>query len=71
MQPVVLSGDWKTALVHLFGLKRYLGVDRKTPNDLVYGEAGRFPIQINASVRCVRYWLKLTRMDEQTAFESI
>ena len=45
--------------VHLFGLKRYLGVDRRTPNDLVYGEVGRFPIQINASVRCIRYWLKL------------
>ena len=41
--------------IHLFGLKRYLGVDRRTPNDLVYGEVGRFPIQINASVRCIRY----------------
>ena len=30
--------------VHLFGLKRYLGADRRTPNDLVYGEVGRFPI---------------------------
>ena len=49
--------------VHLFGLKRYLGVDRGIPNDLVYGEVGRFPIQMNASVRCIRYWLKLTRID--------
>ena len=49
--------------VHLFGLKRYLGVDRRTPNDLVYGEVGMFPIQINASVRCIKYWLKLTRMN--------
>ena len=50
--------------VHLFGLKRCLGVDRRTPNDLVCGEVGRFPIQINASVRCIRYWLKLTLMEE-------
>ena len=50
--------------VHLFGLKRYLGVDRKNPNDLVYGEVGRFPTEIIASVRCIRYCLKLTRMDE-------
>ena len=49
--------------VHLFDLK-HLGVDRRTPNDLVYGEVGRFPIQINASVRCIRYWLKLTCMEE-------
>ena len=50
--------------VLLFGLKRYLGVDRRTPNDLVYGEVGRFPIQINACVRCIKYWLKLMRMVE-------
>ena len=50
--------------VHLFGLKRYLGVDRRTPNDLVNGEVGRFPIQINACVRCIRYWLKLMPMED-------
>ena len=50
--------------VHLFGLKRYLGVDRRTPNDLVYGNDGRFPIQINACVRGISYWLKVTRMEE-------
>jgi hypothetical protein len=50
--------------VHLFALKRFLGVDRRTPNDLVYGEFGRFPIYLNSYVRCIRYWLKLTRMDD-------
>ena len=75
MQPIVLYGAeiWGPEScslvidnVHLFGLKHYLGVDRRTLNDLVYGEAGRFPIQINASVRCIsiRYWLKLTCMEE-------
>ena len=49
--------------VHLFGLKKFLGVDKRTPNDLVYGEVGRFPIYLNANVRCMRYWLKLTRME--------
>ena len=58
------SSSSVTDNVHLFGLKRYLGVDRRTPNVLVYGEVGRFPIEINASVRCIRYWLKLTRIDE-------
>ena len=73
MQPIVLYGAeiWRLESsssvfdnVHLFGLKRYLGVDRRTPNDLVYGEVGRFSIQINARVLCIRYWLKLTRMAE-------
>ena len=72
-QPVVLYGAEIWGLdsssfvidnVHLFSLKRYLGVDRRNPNDLVYGEVGRFPIEIIASVRCIRYCLKLTRMDE-------
>ena len=75
MQPIVLYGAEIWCLensssvidnVHLFGLKRYLVVDRRTPNDLVYGEVGRFPIQINACacVRCIRYWLKLILMEE-------
>ena len=73
VQPIILYGaeiwglDSSSSVidnVHLFGLKRYLGIDRITPNDLVYPEVGRFHIQINASVRCIRYWLKLTRMDE-------
>ena len=47
VQPIVLYGaeiwglDSSSSVidnVHLFGLKRYLGVHRRTPNDLVYGE---------------------------------
>eukprot|EP00745_Piridium_sociabile_P037736 TRINITY_DN6881_c0_g1_i1.p1 TRINITY_DN6881_c0_g1~~TRINITY_DN6881_c0_g1_i1.p1 ORF type:complete len:302 (+),score=4.84 TRINITY_DN6881_c0_g1_i1:89-907(+) len=49
--------------IHLFALKRFLGVHVKTPNELVYGETGRYPIYINSSVQCVRYWLKMLRMD--------
>lgn len=73
IQPVVLYGSELWGLdkkvirhcesLHLFGLKRFLGVDRKTPNDLVYGETNRFPIYINSAVRCVRYWLKLLKMN--------
>ena len=56
VQPVVLYGaeiwglDSSSSVIdnlHLFGLKCYLGVDRRTPNVLVYGEVGRFPIEIN------------------------
>ena len=81
MQPIVLYGAeiiWGLEScssvidnVHLFGLKLYLGVDRRTTNDLVYGEVGRFPIQINACVRCLRYWLKHAHGGAQTAFESV
>ena len=37
------------------------GVGMQNPNDLVIG---RFSIYINAQIRYVHYWLKLTRMNE-------
>ena len=49
--------------VHLFALKKFLGVSNKTPNDLVYGEVNRFPIYLNSAVQCIKYWLKLTQME--------
>ena len=31
----------------------------RTPN----GETNRYPLFVNSAVRCIRYWLKLTRME--------
>ena len=73
IQPIVQYGseiwglDIKVAKqcesVHLLGLKKFLGVDRRTPNDLVYGDTDRYPIYINSAIRCIRYWLRLLKMD--------
>ena len=49
--------------VHLYALKKYLNVDQKTPNDLVYTETCRYPISINSVINCIRYWLKLVLME--------
>ena len=49
--------------VHLFAMKKFLHVDQKTPNDLVYGELGRYPIYIHSYLKCVKYWLKIVQMD--------
>ena len=44
-----------------------LGVGMRTPNDPVNGELGRFPVDIvSAQIRRVRYWLKFTRMNEDS-----
>ena len=51
--------------VHLYALKRFLNVDSKTPNDLIYGELGRYPIYLNSYIKCIKYWLHLTRMDNK------
>ena len=45
--------------VHLFACNRFLHVCNKTPNDIVYGELGRYPLCIPATIRLVKFWLKL------------
>ena len=47
---------------HLFACKRLLGLNDTSPNQMVYGETGRYPILIDATIATVRYWLKLTKM---------
>ena len=37
--------------VHLFALKIFLGVEMRTPNDLIYGETNRHPLFVNSAVR--------------------
>ena len=51
--------------INTFACKRMLGVTKRTPNCLVYGELGRYPITITAKLRAVKYWLKITEMDEE------
>ena len=50
--------------VHLFALKRYLAISKRTPSMMVYGETGRFPLYVNSYRNCVRYWLRLITMQD-------
>jgi len=50
--------------VHLVACKRFLGLPRATPNNIVYSELGRYPLYINSNLRCIKYWAKLLRMEE-------
>jgi hypothetical protein len=45
--------------VHLTFCKLLLHVKTSTPNFMVYGELGRYPIDIDIKVRMISYWLKL------------
>lgn len=51
--------------VHLQACKRFLGVPVKTPNKMIYGELGRFPLFVNSHIRCIKYWFRLLQMDEK------
>ena len=45
--------------IHLQFLKRTLSVRSTTPNYMVYGETGRFPINISLKLRMLNFWSKL------------
>ena len=45
--------------VHLQFCKRILTVRTTTPNFMVYGELGRFPLEIKVKMRMVSFWNKL------------
>ena len=45
--------------VHMMACKRFLGVPLRTPNKMVYGELGRYPLFVNSTLRCLKYWLRV------------
>ena len=36
--------------VHMMACKRFLGVPLRTPNKMVYGELGRYPLFVNSTL---------------------
>lgn len=71
VQPVLLYASelWglhrldRVEKVHTLACKRFLNVYLRVPNKHVYGELGRYPLYVNSSVRCFKYWFKLLKMD--------
>ena len=51
-----------TESAHLFACKRLLSLSDKSPNYMVYGETGRYPLYIDCKIASLRYWLKLGKM---------
>ena len=70
IKPMLLyaSEVWGTSMLanietaHLFACKRLLSVSDKTPNYIVYGETGGYPLYIDITVSSLRYWFKLSKM---------
>ena len=50
--------------IHLFALKRFPNVSSRTPNVMVYGETGRYPLFVNIFVKSVKYWLRILKMPD-------
>ena len=45
--------------IHLDFLKSILKLKKSTPNIMVYGEYGRYPLEIMVKMRMIKYWCKL------------
>ena len=47
--------------VHIQACKVLLNVPSYTPNDMVLGDLGRFPLFVNSAARCIQYWFRLMK----------
>ena len=45
--------------VHIKFCKILLGVKKSTPDFMIYGELGRYPLDISIKLRMINYWFKL------------
>ena len=50
--------------VHTFACKKLLGVSTRTPNTVIYGEVGRYPLYIDSATLVLKYWFKITQLQE-------
>jgi hypothetical protein len=54
----------KVEQIHLYACKRFLRITDKTPNDIIYGELGRFPLWIVSGIKCIKFWLRLLQQPD-------
>ena len=47
--------------VHLYACKLFINVPTVTPNDMIYGELGRYPLYIEAAAKCIQYWFRVLK----------
>ena len=50
--------------LHLFLCKFALGVKSSTPNDGIYAELGRYPLQLGRQISMIKYALRLHKIDD-------
>jgi hypothetical protein len=51
--------------IHLQFLKKMLSVRSSTPSFMVYGETGRYPLEIKSKLRVLNIWVKLLQYEDK------
>ena len=49
----------QTESVHLHACKLLINVPTVTPNGMIYGELGRYPLHIEAAAKGIQYWFRV------------
>ena len=57
--------------LHLRFCKILLKLKKSTPNVMVYGELGRYPMSVTIKTRMICYWYKLSRTKCEGKYSSI
>ena len=52
--------------IHLQFLKKMLSVRSSTPSFMVYGEYGRYPLEIKIKLRVLHFWIKLLQYEDKS-----
>ena len=47
--------------VHLYACDLFITVPTVIPNDMIYGELGRYPLYIEAAAKCIQYWFHVLK----------
>jgi hypothetical protein len=51
--------------IQIYACKKILNVGQQTPNKMVSGDLGRFPLYIQTAVRCIKYWLRVVALPDE------
>ena len=51
--------------IHFKFYKRILGFRNTVPNYMVYGERGRFPLQIRVKIRIISFWARVVQNESK------
>ena len=48
--------------IHIYACKRLLDISSASCNDTIMSDLGRFTMFINASKRCIKFWIRLSKL---------
>ena len=51
-------------IVHTLACKKFLNIRDNACNDAILGDLGRYPMYINTSKKCLKFWIRILNMSE-------